>query len=121
MHFPEAYHGVLGARAVICAINTRLTHGEVAYILEHSSAKIIFVDHEYTHLVKGAKARVIVVNDTGKEDDPYERFLTSGRKFSNERGWAGLEWERDEDAACALNYTYVAPSRSTNCANRSVL
>ncbi|EJF66260.1 AMP-dependent synthetase and ligase [Dichomitus squalens LYAD-421 SS1] len=101
----EAYHGVLGARAIICAINTRLTHGEVAYILEHSGAKLIFVDHESAHLVKGAKAPVIVVNDTGKEDDPYEQFLTSGRKFSNERGWAGLEWERNEDAGCALNYT----------------
>ncbi|KAJ3014051.1 hypothetical protein NUW54_g1406 [Trametes sanguinea] len=39
----EAFHGVLGARAVICAINTRLTHGEVAYILEHSESKLIFV------------------------------------------------------------------------------
>ncbi|KAI9069976.1 acetyl-CoA synthetase-like protein, partial [Trametes sanguinea] len=101
----SAYHGVLGARAVICAINTRLTHGEVAYILEHSESKLIFVDHEYTHLVEGAKVPVIVINDTGREDDPYEQFLTSGRKFSGERGWPGLEWERDEDAPCALNYT----------------
>ncbi|KAI0371667.1 acetyl-CoA synthetase-like protein [Pilatotrama ljubarskyi] len=103
--FTEAYHGVLGARAVLCTINTRLTHGEVAYILEHSESKLILVDHEFVHLVKGAKAPVIVINDTGREDDPYEQFLTSGRRFSGERGWPGLEWERDEDAPCALNYT----------------
>ena len=96
---------MLAARAVICPINTRLTQPEVAYILEHIGAKLIFVDHEYTHLVRGASAPVIVVNDTGREDCPYEQFLTSGRKFSAERGWAGLEWERDEDAPCALNYT----------------
>ncbi|KAI1783993.1 AMP-dependent synthetase and ligase [Ganoderma leucocontextum] len=101
----RAYHGVLGARAIICAINTRLTHGEVAYILEHSSAKLIFVDHESTHLVEGANVPIIVIHDTGRQDDPYEQFLTAGRKFSLERGWPGLEWERNEDAACALNYT----------------
>lgn len=101
----EAYHGVLGARAVICPINTRLTPGEVDYILEHSGSRLILVDHEYTHLVKGAKVPVVVINDTGREDDPYEQFLSAGRKFSGERGWPGLEWERDEDAACALCYT----------------
>ena len=101
----EGYQGVLGARAVICPINTRLTHGEVAYILEHSESKLIFVDHEYTHLVLGTKIPFIVINDTGKDDCPYEQFLAGGRKFSAERGWAGLEWEQDENAPCALNYT----------------
>ena len=57
------------------------------------------------HLVRGAKVPVIIVNDTGREDCPYEQFLTAGRKFSAERGWAGFEWESDEDAPCALNYT----------------
>ncbi|KAH9928516.1 acetyl-CoA synthetase-like protein [Epithele typhae] len=68
----EAYHGVIAAKAVVCPINMRLTHGEVAYILEHSGSKLIFVDHEYVGLVKGAK------------------FLTAGRKFSAERGWGAL-------------------------------
>lgn len=92
---------------MICPINTRLTHGEVAYILEHSGARLIFVDHESVHLVKDTKHPVIVIHDTGRQDDPYEQFLAAGRKFSNERGWPGLEWERNEDAVCALNYTYV--------------
>ncbi|KAI0748366.1 AMP-dependent synthetase and ligase [Daedaleopsis nitida] len=101
----EGYHGVLAAHGVICAINTRLTHGEVVYILEHSESRLIFVDHEYTHLVLGTKIPFIVVNDTGKENCPYEQFLAAGRKFSGERGWAGIEWECDENAPCALNYT----------------
>lgn len=101
----EAHHGVLAARAVICPINTRLTHGEVAYILEHSGAKLIIVDHEYTDLVQGAKARVVVSNDSGRAGDPYEEFLSAGRRYSSERGWGGLIWEEDEDAAAALCYT----------------
>lgn len=101
----EAHHGVLAARAVICPINTRLTHGEVAYILEHSGAKLIIVDHEYSHLVQGAKSRVLISNDTGRTGDPYEEFLSSGRRYSRERGWEGLQWEKDEDAAAALCYT----------------
>ncbi len=96
---------MLAARAVICPINTRLTPDEVAYILEHSGSRLILVDHEYTHLVLGTNIPFIVINDTGRDDCPYEQFLHAGRKFSAERGWAGLEWERDEDAPCALCYT----------------
>ena len=77
----------------------------MAYILGHSGAKLIIVDHEYTHLVKGAKSRVVVSDDSGRVGDPYEEFLSSGRRFSGERGWSGLEWEKDEDAAAALCYT----------------
>ncbi|KAH9833040.1 acetyl-CoA synthetase-like protein [Rhodofomes roseus] len=101
----DAHQGVLAARAVICPINTRLTQQEVAYILEHSGAKVILVDHECVHLVEGTKARVIVANDTGKPGDPYEDFLSAGRRFSGERGWSGLEWEVDEDAPAVLCYT----------------
>ena len=53
---------MLAARAVICPINTRLTQPEVAYILEHSGAKLVLVDHECVHLARGAKARIVVAN-----------------------------------------------------------
>ncbi|KZT71372.1 acetyl-CoA synthetase-like protein [Daedalea quercina L-15889] len=101
----DAHQGILAARAVICPINTRLTQQEVAYILEHSGAKVVLVDHESVHLVQGTKTRVIVSNDSGKSGDPYEEFLSTGRRFSAERGWPGLEWEADEDAPAALCYT----------------
>ena len=104
---PDAHQGVIAARAVLCPINYRLTHGEVAYILEHSGAKIVIVDHEHTHLVKGVKVPVVVSNDTGRCGDPYEDFLSAGRKFSNEKGWSGLTWEPDENANAALCYTFV--------------
>ena len=101
----DAYQAVPAARAVICPINTRLTPSEIAYILEHSRTKLILVDYEYAHLIKGTKIPVIVGNDTGRAGDPYEELLSHGRKFSQEHGWSGLEPEHDEDAGFALCYT----------------
>jgi fatty-acyl-CoA synthase len=37
--------------AILVAINTRLSKEEVAYILEHSGAKILFVDSELAHVI----------------------------------------------------------------------
>ncbi|KAK7064386.1 AMP-dependent synthetase and ligase [Favolaschia claudopus] len=102
----DAHHGVLAAKAVPCPINTRLKPAEVAYILEHSRSSIILVDHEFVHLLpQNLKVPVIVSNDTGRPGDPYENFLSSGRAFSQERGWAGLEYDADENSAATLCYT----------------
>jgi acyl-CoA synthetase (AMP-forming)/AMP-acid ligase II len=101
----DAYQAIPAARAVICPINTRLTPLEIAYILEHSRTKLILVDSEYAHLIKHTKIPVILSNDTGRAGDPYEDFLSRGRRFSQERGWWGLEPEPDEDAGIALCYT----------------
>ncbi|KAF8506944.1 acetyl-CoA synthetase-like protein [Russula emetica] len=77
----------------------------IDYILMHCGAKLIFVDHEYKHLVGDSKAGIIVCNDTGRAGDPYEDFLTAGRAFSQEKGWAGLEMDSDENKPLSLNYT----------------
>jgi len=101
----DAYQAIPATRAVICPINTRLTPPEIAYILEHSRAKLILVDYEYAHLIKYTKIPVILSNDTGRAGDPYEELLSHGRKLSQERGWLGLQPESDEDAGFALCYT----------------
>ena len=49
----EAHFAVPAACAVLVAINTRLAAGEVAYILEHSGARLVFCDHELLPLVQG--------------------------------------------------------------------
>ncbi|KAI0307967.1 hypothetical protein B0F90DRAFT_1813320 [Multifurca ochricompacta] len=101
----DALQGVIGARAIVTTINTRLTKDEIDYILTHSGARLIFVDHDYKHLVSGATAPIIVSDDTGRPDDPYEGFLTAGRVYSQEKGWAGLEIDSDENKPLSLNYT----------------
>lgn len=99
---------MIAARGVITPINTRLKPSEVAYIIEHSQAKLLLVDHECKHLVAGHNVPVIISNDTGRVGDPYEQFLTEGRQFSKEKGWPGLMPELDENAAAVLCYTCVA-------------
>lgn len=55
--------------------STRLTIPEVDYILEHSGAKLVLVDYEYTKFVKEKTITFVVCNDTGREGDPYEEYL----------------------------------------------
>lgn len=105
--YTDAHNGILAARAIITPINTRLTKAEVAYILDHSGASLILVDYEFVHLVKDTKIPVIVTHDSGRVGDPYEDILSSGRRFSRERGWPGLEAEIDENAPAVLCYTSV--------------
>ena len=101
----DAHFGVLAARAIITPVNTRLTVHEVSYILEHSGSKLILVDYDSMHLIGDTKIPTIVCHDTGRDGDPYEAFLSAGRVFSTERGWAGLDIEPDENAGAVLCYT----------------
>src|SRR5690349_10298852 len=74
----EAHYGVPAAGAVLVAINTRLSSDEIAYILDHSGAKFLFVDAELDPLIKPlplAGLQIVRVDDTGAPGDPYEDFL----------------------------------------------
>ena len=92
----EAHFGVPAAGAVLVAINTRLTADEVAYILEHSGARIVVVDPSLAHLVDGAAVeRVLVLGEGGD----YEEFLASAGDGEPEDR---LESEED---TISINYT----------------
>ena len=99
----EAHYGVPAAGGVLVAVNYRLTAEDVGFILRHSGARLVFVDHEYEHLVDdGADSsveRVVRIDDTGAEGDPYEDFLAGG---SAEALPVVLE---DEDEPISVNYT----------------
>jgi fatty-acyl-CoA synthase len=95
----EAHYGVPGAGAALVAINTRLARDEIAYILEHSGARLVFVDHELEALVAEAPVEVVRIDDTGAAGDPYEDFLASGSPERFERPVA------DEEATISINYT----------------
>jgi fatty-acyl-CoA synthase len=95
----EAHYAVPAAGAVLVAINTRLGQEEVSYILDHSGARMVFVDHELEHLVKGAGVPTVRIDDTGEPGDPYEDFLAGGSSSPFERP---LE---DEEQTISINYT----------------
>jgi fatty-acyl-CoA synthase len=65
----EAHFGVALAGGVLVAINTRLNADEVAYIVNHSGARLLFVDAELAQGVGlrpdaiGSVAQVITIDD----------------------------------------------------------
>src|SRR5581483_2835862 len=74
----EAHFAIPAAGGILVAINTRLNSQEIGFILQHSGAKFLFVDHELFPLVEPLKLdgiEVVRIADTGASDDPYEQFL----------------------------------------------
>ena len=106
----EAHFGVPMAGAVLNALNIRLDAPTVAYILEHSRAKVVICDREFAATMRDALAGlahppvVIDILDPaapgerlGEQD--YERLLEGGDPAF---AWAGPE---DEWESISLNYT----------------
>jgi acyl-CoA synthetase (AMP-forming)/AMP-acid ligase II len=97
----ELHHGVPAAGGVLVAINTRLSSPEIRYILEHSGARILFVDAELESLVAEPPAgvEVIRVDDDGQRTDPYEQLLAEGSPASVPSPLL------DEEEPIAIDYT----------------
>ena len=108
----EAHHGVAMTGGVLNALNTRLDAVSIAFMLDHSGAKMLLVDREFAACAREALARsavkplVVLYDDrefpqTGSLDGAldYEAFLTGG---DPEFTWA---LPPDEWDAISLNYT----------------
>ena len=106
----EAHFGVPMAGAVLNALNIRLDAGTVAYILEHSRAKVLLTDSEFAAVVGEALSRlehppaVIDILDPaalgqrlGGQD--YEALLATGDPAF------AVTLPDDEWASITLNYT----------------
>ncbi len=84
----EAHFGVPLAGGILVAINTRLSSPEIAYILNHSGAKVLCVDSELAELIRPIRDQlpnletIINVYDSddheGIEGLEYETFLDTG-------------------------------------------
>jgi fatty-acyl-CoA synthase len=75
----EAHFGVPLAGGVLVALNYRLNPAEIAALVEHSGARLVFVDREFERLAGDVHGpRVVRVDDTGAPGDPYEAFLAEG-------------------------------------------
>ncbi len=107
----EAHYAVPAIGAVLSAINIRLDATTVAFILEHSTAKVLLVDDEFAELALDAlqklktKPHIIRIADSFIEPAPqispieYEDFLASGNpQFT-------LQLPKDEWQPITLNYT----------------
>jgi fatty-acyl-CoA synthase len=83
------------AGGVIVAINTRLSAGEVGYILEHSGSKVVFFSAELEPLLAEAPAGIRRVN----LETEHEAFLAGGSEEPVE------SWLGDEYDTIAIDYT----------------
>ena len=108
----EAHFGIPMTGAVINALNTRLDAAAIAFMLDHSETKVVFVDREFSPTMKAALALakvtplVIDVDDAeysgaGERigQSEYESFIAGGDPAYAWRHPAD-EWE-----AIALGYT----------------
>ena len=111
-----AHYAVPLAGAVLVAVNTRLTAGEVAYILSHSGAKLVVVDAALLPAAAAAAKDVEAVTELVVAEDteiapagPYlsdDPRLASYSEFLARSTGKPLSWSvPDELAPIAINYT----------------
>lgn len=111
----EAHYAVPAIGAVLSAINTRLDAATVAFILDHSEAKVFLVDDEFAELAnealrlsKTTPQIIKITDDTAHYSTQptaqlsateYEDFLASGDPNFE------LQLPKDEWQPITLNYT----------------
>jgi fatty-acyl-CoA synthase len=91
-----SFWGVGGYGRVLVPVNFRLSRDEVAYIVEHSGARALFVDPELADALDGVTAEHTFV--IGDDDD----LLADAEP---------QEWEPDENATATINYTSGTTAR----------
>jgi fatty-acyl-CoA synthase len=96
----ELHHAVPAAGGVLVAINTRLGRDEVRHIIDHSGARMLFVDATLAGLVADPPPGLEVVDIGGASGaDRYEQLLGSGDP-------AGVPSQLvDEEEPIAIDYT----------------
>ncbi|CAL5060741.1 unnamed protein product [Urochloa decumbens] len=131
--FCELHFGIPMAGGVICALNSRLDAAMASVLLQHSEAKVFFVDavlldtaQQALRLMSkaGAKPPAVVLINEALDDEPpalpadhhqyhdYEALLlsTTGNGGSGSPEFA-IRWPADENEPVALNYTSGTTSR----------
>ena len=102
----EGYYGVVLAKGVVMPLNVRLTPPELVAILNHSEARMLIFENDFTplvdHIRKACPAitRYVIVNEAGPPADfTYEELLTRGRMDRPDL------FSFDENAIAELFYT----------------
>ncbi len=92
-----AFFGVSGHGRVLVPINFRLSADEVRYIVEHSGARVLYIDPELTDALADVECEHKFV--IGDDEDMYLE------------GKEPEPWEHDENATATINYTSGTTAR----------
>ncbi|MCW2816841.1 MAG: AMP-dependent synthetase [Nocardioides sp.] len=93
-----SFFGVVGSGRVLVPVNFRLRPDEVRYIVEHSGARVLYVDPELDEELAGVTAEHRFV--LGDDADLYA-----------DEGVEPRAWEPDENATATINYTSGTTAR----------
>jgi acyl-CoA synthetase (AMP-forming)/AMP-acid ligase II len=93
-----SFFGVAGTGRVLVPVNFRLRPDEVAYIIEHSGARMVLVDPELDDALADIKAEFRFV--LGDDDNLFAPEGTEPK-----------HWEPDENATACINYTSGTTAR----------
>ncbi len=93
-----SFFGVAGSGRVLVPVNFRLRPDEVSYIIEHSGARVLYVDPELDDALAGVSAAHRFV--LGRDEDMFAAVGTEPR-----------EWAPDESATACINYTSGTTAR----------
>ena len=97
-----AFFGVSGSGRVLVPVNFRLRPDEVAYIVEHSGARVVLIDPELDAELASITAEHRFV--LGSDDDLFAPSVADG-------GAEPAAWEPDENATACINYTSGTTAR----------
>ncbi|WP_141013536.1 AMP-binding protein [Nocardioides sambongensis] len=93
-----AFFGVSGWGRVLVPVNFRLRPDEIQYIVDHSGARVLYVDPELEESLKGIECEHKFV--LGTDSDLYA-----------DPGAVPVPWEHDEAATATINYTSGTTAR----------
>ena len=105
----EAYYGVLEAGAVLLPLNVRLAAQELAYILNDSGAKVLFLESDFLNLVDSFRSELSTVESFFLLDGPPQTDWLSPCSYEDLLAAAAPcradVMEIDENAVAELFYT----------------
>ena len=93
----NAFFGVCGHGRVLVPINFRLSVDEVRYIVEHSGARVLYVDPE--------------LSDQLAEVECEHKFVIGDDEDMYAEGSEPEPWEHEENATATINYTSGTTAR----------
>jgi fatty-acyl-CoA synthase len=105
----EAYYGVLEARAVLLPLNVRLAPHELAYVLNDSGAKVLFLGRQFLSVAAAFRAQVSATSSFYLLDGTPEEHWLSPKNYEALLSLATPHradfMEIDENSLAELFYT----------------
>ncbi|KAL6218192.1 hypothetical protein ACLB2K_011407 [Fragaria x ananassa] len=115
----ELHFGVPMAGAILCTLNIRHDSEMVSVLMKHSETKIIFADHQFLQVAKGAidilsktgtKVPLLVLIPESDQSSPdFSKSPSANLEYESLLGKGNLDFQilrpKDEWDAISLNYT----------------